>query len=171
MPCCTSEQLLLVCEHVGFFLASEHTTIQMSNCVSCVLPCAGLWALQLIVKASHTDDAASSSWRCGFAVRGQGLREQSCGCMQGASALKLYTQVGALGFAVVLGARRAAELRPYAGRRALFVTDTMLQLVAGAMVLRYAVDQNERAGLGDGIALLICAGIGSREPLHPPPLS
>ncbi|CAK0739959.1 hypothetical protein CVIRNUC_001213 [Coccomyxa viridis] len=81
---------------------------------------------------------------------------------EGASALKLYTQVGALGFAVVLGARRAAELRPYAGRRALFVTDTMLQLVAGAMVLRYAVDQNERAGLGDGIALLICAGIGSR---------
>ena len=126
--------------------------------------------LQPVVKASYTDDAAASSWRHDFAVCKQGLSGQPSGCMQGASALKLYTQIGALGFAVVMGARRAAELRPFAGRRTLFVTDTMLQLVAGAMVLRYAVDQNELAGLGDGIALLICAGIGSSEPRQPFPL-
>ena len=86
--------------------------------------------------------------------------------MQGASALKLYTQIGALCFAFVLGVRRALELRPFAGSQPLFVTGTMLQLVAGAMVLRYAVDQNELAGLGDGIALLICAGIGSSALRH-----
>ena len=143
--------------------------IQMGNCVLYVLPYAGSWhcieQLQLIVKVSHTDDAAAFSWRRDLAVCGQPSRR-----MQGASALKLYTQIGALGFAFLLGARRAVELRPFAGRRALFMTDTMLQLVAGAMVLRYAVDQNELAGLGDGIALLICAGIGSSTPQHPSPL-
>ena len=90
--------------------------------------------------------------------------------MQGVSALKLYTQVGALGFAFLLGGRRAVELRPYAGAQPLFVTGAMLTLVAGAMLLRYAVDQNELAGLGDGVALLICAGIGSSEPRHSTPL-
>ena len=139
------------------------------SCIFClVLGCGRCTKqLQLIMKASYMGDAAAFIWRGDLVVCGQGLCGQSSGCMQGASALKLYTQIGALLFAFMLGARRAVELRPFAGRRALFMTDTMLQLVAGAMVLRYAVDQNELAGLGDGIALLICAGIGSSE-LHPP---
>lgn len=89
--------------------------------------------------------------------------------MQGVSALKVYTQIGALIFAFLAGAQRAIELQPWAGSRPLFVTATTLELVAGAMVLRWAVDQNELAGLGDGVTLLICAGFGSSELRHPLP--
>lgn len=77
--------------------------------------------------------------------------------------LKVYTQIGAVAFAVILGARRAVELQGFAGGQAGFVTGTMLQLVAGASLLRFAVDQNEAQGLGDGISMLICAGIGASE--------
>ena len=84
-------------------------------------------------------------------------------CLQGMSMLKVYTQIGAVAFAVILGAKRAIELRGYAAGQAGFVTGTMLQLVAGASLLRFAVDKNEVHGLGDGIALLICAGIGASE--------
>lgn len=81
---------------------------------------------------------------------------------QGMSMLKLYTQTGALFFAVILGAKRAIELAPFAASGDGFITGAMCQLVAGASLLRFAVDQNEHQGLGDGISLLICAGIGSR---------
>ncbi|CAL5223721.1 g6276 [Coccomyxa viridis] len=81
---------------------------------------------------------------------------------EGASMLKVYTQIGAVAYAVILGAKRAIELRAFAGRQVGFVTTTMLHLVAGASLLRFAVDQNEAQGLGDGISLLICAGIGAR---------
>ena len=77
--------------------------------------------------------------------------------------LKVYTQIGAVAYAVILGAKRAIELRAFAGRQVGFVTTTMLHLVAGASLLRFAVDQNEAQGLGDGISLLICAGIGASE--------
>ena len=77
--------------------------------------------------------------------------------------LKVYTQIGAVAYAVILGAKRAIELRGFAKGQAGFVTGTMLQLVAGASLLRFAVDQNDAHGLGDGIALLICAGIGASE--------
>ena len=77
--------------------------------------------------------------------------------------IKVYTQIGAVAYAIILGAKRAIELRAFAGRQAGFVTETMLQLVAGASLLRFAVDQNEAQGLGDGISLLICAGIGASK--------
>ena len=88
---------------------------------------------------------------------------------QGISALKVYTQIGALICAFVCGARRAVQLQPFAGSSPLFVTATTLELVAGAMVLRFAVDHNEVAGLGEGVALLICAGFGSSALRHPLP--
>ncbi len=84
-------------------------------------------------------------------------------CMQGASMIKLYTQIGAVVYAVILGAKRAIELRGFAAHQAGFVTSTMLQLVAGASLLRFAMDQNEAQGLGDGVSLLIGAGIGASK--------
>ena len=77
--------------------------------------------------------------------------------------LKVYTQIGAVAFAVVLGAKRAIQLQGFAADQAGFVTSTMLQLVAGASLLRFAMDQNEAQGLGDGISMLISAGIGASE--------
>lgn len=77
--------------------------------------------------------------------------------------IKVYTQIGALFFAIILGATRAIQLRAFARNQAGFVTGTMLHLVAGACLLRYAIEQNEHVGLGDGISLLICAGISSSE--------
>ena len=84
--------------------------------------------------------------------------------MQGASMIKVWTQTLAVAFAVVQGANRAIELRHFALRQAgSVVTETMMHLVAGAMLLRWAVDQNSAHGMGDGISLLICAGIAARE--------
>ena len=77
--------------------------------------------------------------------------------------MKVYTQLVALAFAVITGAKRAIELQPYAGRHPCFVTDTMLNLVAGACVLRFAVDENEDKGIGEGMSMIICAGIGTSE--------
>lgn len=78
--------------------------------------------------------------------------------------IKVWTQTLAVAFAIVQGASRAIELRHCALREArTFVTETMVHLVAGAMLLHWAVDQNEAHGLGDGISLLICAGIAARE--------
>ena len=79
---------------------------------------------------------------------------------QGHAVIKMYTQLGSLVFAVVLGAKRAVELAPVQAARG-FVTRTMLTLVAGAMLLRFVADQNQDYGLGDGIALIICAGMAS----------
>lgn len=79
---------------------------------------------------------------------------------QGQAVIKMYTQLGSLVFAVVLGAKRAVELAPGQAARG-FVTRTMLTLVAGAMLLRFVADQNQDYGLGDGIALIICAGMAS----------
>lgn len=100
----------------------------------------------------------------------------------------MYTQIGSLLFAVVLGAKRAFELRPHATATSGFLTNTMVcaleilvvhgnetlnrgrnrffcavqvTLVAGAMLLRFVCDQNEDYGLGDGISLLICAGMAA----------
>lgn len=81
--------------------------------------------------------------------------------MQGAAVIKMYTQVGSLLFAIVLGAKRAVELRPHAIVARGFLTHTMVTLVAGAMLLRFVCDQNEDHGLGDGISLLICAGMAA----------
>lgn len=77
--------------------------------------------------------------------------------------MKVYTQIGAVAYAVILGAKRAIELRGFARGQAGFVTGTMLQLVAGASLLRYSVDQNDAQGLGEGISMLICAGIAASE--------
>ena len=75
--------------------------------------------------------------------------------------IKMYTQVGSLLFAIFLGAKRAVELRPHAIVARGFLTHTMVTLVAGAMLLRFVCDQNEDHGLGDGISLLICAGMAA----------
>ncbi len=78
--------------------------------------------------------------------------------------IKVWTQTLAFAFAVVQGAHRAVELRHFALRQTRFVmTETIAHLIAGAMLLRWTVDQNEAYGLGDGISLLICAGIAARE--------
>ena len=78
--------------------------------------------------------------------------------------IKVWTQTLAVAFAVVQGANRAIELRHFALKQAgSVVTETMMHLVAGAMLLRWAVDQNSAHGMGDGISLLICAGIAARE--------
>lgn len=79
---------------------------------------------------------------------------------QGQAVIKMYTQLGSLAFAVVLGAKRAVELAPVEVAKG-FVTRTMLTLVAGAMLLRFVADQNQDYGLGDGIALIICGGMAS----------
>ncbi|CAL8463377.1 g2911 [Coccomyxa elongata] len=80
---------------------------------------------------------------------------------EGGAVIKMYTQIGSLLFAVVLGAKRAFELRPHATVASGFLTNTMVTLVAGAMLLRFVCDQNEDYGLGDGISLLICAGMAA----------
>lgn len=82
----------------------------------------------------------------------------------------MYTQIGSLLFAIVLGTKRAVELRPHATAASGFLTHTMAILVAGAMLLRFICDQNEDFGLGDGISLLICSSMASGAALtglHP----
>lgn len=93
-----------------------------------------------------------------------GELKQCCACSQGGAVIKMYTQIGSLLFAVVLGAKRAVELRPHATIASGFLTNTMVTLVAGAMLLRFVCDQNEDYGLGDGISLLICAGMAAGAP-------
>lgn len=82
-------------------------------------------------------------------------------CLQGHAVIKMYTQIGSLAFAALLGAKRAVELLPQAAAPKGFITQTMLTLVAGAMLTRFVADQNQDYGLGDGIALLICSGMAS----------
>ena len=73
----------------------------------------------------------------------------------------MYLQLGSLFFAVILGAKRAVELRRFALSQKGFVTGTMLSLAAGAVLIRFISDQNEEHGLGDGISLLICANFAA----------
>ena len=89
------------------------------------------------------------------------MKHQLYSSAQGAAVIKMYTQIGSLLFAIVLGAKRAVELRPHATVASGFLTQTMVTLVAGAMLLRFVCDQNEDHGLGDGISLLICAGMAA----------
>ena len=84
---------------------------------------------------------------------------------QGQAVIKMYTQIGSLAFAVLLGAKRGVELLPQAAQQRGFITGTMLTLVAGAMLMRFVADQNQDYGLGDGIALLICSGMASGAPV------
>ena len=62
---------------------------------------------------------------------------------QGHAVYKMYIQIGSLAFAALLGAKRAVELHPHALVVSGFLTQTMLTLVAGAMLLRFVADQNQ----------------------------
>ena len=57
------------------------------------------------------------------------------------------------------GVHVATGLQSYATQQAGFLTQTMVALATGAMLLVWFGDQVQQNGLGDGISFIICISI------------
>ncbi|KAK9812990.1 hypothetical protein WJX72_006868 [[Myrmecia] bisecta] len=87
------------------------------------------------------------------------LRELAKDGRVGQAAIRGIISWLATAFAAYMGATKSIELLPFALVKKQFITLTMLTLMAGSCILSWISDEVERAGLGDGVSLIICLGI------------